>query len=276
LKPLNPTDFTSVGNKADIRRTIINELGLNYLQVQNFFFSAESPNLPERINAFTDAFPSQAVKLLSISFNGYGPGEVLFYFLCDNATLSGFTSQIDVNVNSRPFAEIKAAKELKPRVFGDFRFGGAFSEANYEFLVGVRNFVNHSENPAIILSELELSQKKINELRQMTSYSDEFSLNLKIVNNDVYANGFRLCNRSDIDFAQKIQIAFTTLSEKSPKTFKEIEDKYFSRVEHILDKTNFLLFNRKNAKCEYFGKLSREMLSIERVTQGRIKPLIKF
>lgn len=276
MKTLNSTDFSSVGNKAAIRTKIINELNLDKY-VQDFFFDPAHSDIKRGINLFVEAYPIESVQILNISYNGFGPGEVLLYFLCDNLTLSGYSSQIDTFVNSSPFAEVKAIQQMFEGVHGDFRFGGFADEANHAFLQDVRRFIDHTGNSAILPNELEISRRKITELRKIDSEGEEFNLVLKVVNGLVFVGNTPLCKRSDIDFSSKVQFALDNLSEKTPNTFSEIENKYFAKVlSTAVGQSDFLFFDRKTARCLYFGKIGREMLSIERVTQGRIKPYINL
>ena len=278
MKTFISTEFTSVENKADVRIKIIKALGLADWEVQGFFFNPlDVPNLPAKINYFVESFPLESKKLLDLSINGLGPGEILLYFLCDNLSLSGFKSHIDASVNGVPFAEVKAVLSAGPGRYCDFRFGVDASEPNHQFLFDVRNFVNHAGNPAMLENELEITRTKISELRQISIDTDEFYLNLKVLDGEIYAGPKRICKRSDIDFACKIQDALDNASNKTPNFFSEIEDRYFSQIlDSQIGKQNFLLFDRKTAKCIYFGKISKEMLSIERVTQGKVKPFINL
>jgi hypothetical protein len=66
-------------------------------------------------------------------------------------------------------------------------------------------------------------------------------------------------------------------STKTPSYFKEIEDRYFdSVVNSPIGNHDFIFFDRTTAKCIYHGKITRDMLAIERITQGKIKPFIKL
>ena len=279
MKTFNSTDFASVENKADVRTKIINALGLNHWEVEGFFFDPLNfPDVSSKINYFVESFPLESKKLLNLSINGLGPGEILLYFLCENLTLSGYKSQIDASVNGKQFAEVKAViPSNKPSWYYDFRFGVNASEPNHQFLLDVKNFVNHTNNPALLENELEITRTKISELRKIELSVDEYSISIKVINGEVYSGNTRLCRRSDIDFAKKIQEAFDTSSLKTPNFFSEIEDRYFSNVlSSPIGQHDFIFFDRNSAKCIYFGKLTRDMLSIERVTQGKIKPFVKL
>ena len=279
MKTFNSTDFASVENKADVRTKIINALGLEYWEVEGFFFDPLNvPNIITKINYFVESFPTESKKLLNMSISGLGPGEILLYFLCENLTLSGYKSQIDASINGAQFAEVKAVlSSNKPNWYYDFRFGVQASEPNHQFLLDVKNFVNHTNNPALLENELEITRTKVTELRKISLSVDEYSLAIKVINGEVYAGNTRLCKRSDIDFAKKIQEAFDTVSFKTPNFFSEIEDRYFNSVmASPIGSHDFIFFDRNSAKCVYFGKLKRDMLAIERVTQGKIKPFVKL
>lgn len=247
--------------------------------IDGFFFDpSTASNVPRLINYFVDSFPLESKRLLDLSVNGLGPGEILLYFLCENLTLSGFKSQIDCMVNGKPFAEVKAALASGvPGVYYDFRFGVDASEPNHEFLFDVRNFVNHTDNPAMLDNELEITRKKIAELRDISIDVDEFTLPLKIKNGKIFVGDKMICSRADINFSSEIQKALDKMSSKTPNYFKEIEDKYFSTViASPIGTHDFLFFDRKTARCIYFGKVNKEMLSVERVTQGKVKPFINL
>ena len=253
-------------------------LGLKDWEVEGFFFDPSTSNIKAKINFFVESFPAESKKLLNFSPAGLGPGEILLYFLCDDLVLSGFKSQIDASINGIPFAEVKAVRPSnKPDWYYDFRFGVDASEPNHQFLAEVNNFVNHTNNPALLESELEITRTKITELRKISLNVDEFSLNLKIVNGEIYAGSEKICKRSDVDFASKIQQAIDKVSIKTPSYFDEIEDRYFNRViQSPIGNHNFVFFDRNSARCAYFGKIQRDMLAIERITQGKIKPFIKL
>ena len=279
MKTFNSTDFSSVENKADVRTKIINALGLKHWEVEGFYFDPTAvPNVLTKINYFVDSFPIESKKLLNLSVNGLGPGEILLYFLCENLTLSGYKSQIDASVSGVPFAEVKGVlPDVKNSVFYDFRFGVDASEPNHRFLFNVRNFVNHTNNPTLLENELEITRKKIAELRKISIDVNEYSLNLKIVNGTVYSGDTKLCERNDINFASKIQEAFDQASSKTPNFFKDIEDLYFAEIlKSPIGNHDFMFFDRKSAKCIYYGKITKDMLSIERVTQGKVKPFINL
>lgn len=268
----------SVENKAEIRRKIISALKLDNWEVEGFYFEPSLSNVKSKINLFVESFPLEAKQLLNMTLSGFGPGEILLYFLCDNLTLSGFKSQIDATVNGIPFAEVKAVRPSnKPYWYYDFRFGVEASEPNHQFLYEVRNFVNHTDNSALLQNELEITRTKVTELRKITLNVDEFTLNLKVINGDVYVKDYKICKRSDIDFASKIQEAMDKISSKTPNYFQEIENKYFdSVINSSIGNHDFMFFDRTSAKCIYVGKIERSMLAIERVTQGKIKPFIKL
>lgn len=253
-------------------------LGLESWEVDGFFFDPSTSNIKDKINFFVESFPLESKKLLNVSPSGLGPGEILLYFLCDDLVLSGFKSQIDASINGKPFAEVKAVRPSnKPDWYYDFRFGVDASEANHQFLSDVNNFVNHTNNPALLESELEITRTKISELRKISLNVDEFSLNLRIINGEIYVGAKRICKRSDIDFASKIQDVLDKASIKTPNVFNEIEDRYFeSVINSPIGNHDFIFFDRNSAKCIYYGKIKQDMLAIERITQGKIKPFIKL
>lgn len=279
MTSLNSTDFT-VENKAELRKIITNSLNLECWEVENFFFDPlNCPNVLNSINLFVESFPVESVKLLNHVVNGLGPGEVLLYFLCDNLTLSGFKSQIDTSINGVPFAEVKAVipHGESGQLYFDFRFAGEADEPNHQLLYNVRNFIDHTGNPTLLENELEITRKKWAELKGISVDLDEFSLNLKIVDGEIYVGSTKICRRNDIDFSCKIQMAFDKLSTKTPNSIQEIENAYFDSIlQSNIGKHDFIFFNRKNGRAIYHGKLTRQMLSVERITQGKVKPFVNF
>ena len=276
MKTLNSIDFSSIGNKDRIRKIIVDELNLNYQEVKRYFFYPDPLDIEKKINSFVVAKPKEALQIFNLSKTGLGLGEILLYFLCDGLTLSGFKSQIDAYVDSVPFAEIKAVKYLGKGKFGDIRFGASSSEANLIFLKDIKDLVEHSSKPSIIDSELEISRKQMNELRKIKNAYIEGSLNLKItVNGNIRSKNRYVCSIDDIDFEQQIRQLMLNDTVKNPTTYYEIEDKYISEILKMnIGTENFLCFDRSSARCIFFGKLTKNMLSIDRVTQGRIKPCL--
>lgn len=282
MHSLISSDFTSIENKAEIRRKIISALGLTETESQvvetSFFMKSTTCDIKSKINLFNSSFPEFYSKLFNTTISGFGPGEILLYFLIDDLYLSGFTSSIDAYVGNKPFAEIKAVKKsFKLNWYYDFRFGSFSNDSNQKIISTIKNFVNHVNNPLLIDSELEINRTKIKQLQKIKLNVDEYSMLLKVSNGDVYIDQTKIGTRADVDFASKIQNALDHLSTKTPSTFKELEDAYFNEI--LLSpegKNNFIFFDKRDGMCVYHGKLSREMLAIERITQGRVKPFIKL
>jgi len=274
LKFLNSFDFSSIENKDRIRRIIIDELGIDE-EIRDYYFDPLVNNVQNRLNEFRTKFPEPYLSLFQLTKTGLGVGEILLYFLCDNLTLSGFSSQVDLCIDGKPFAEVKSVIPLNQEgLYGDIRFGAWSSIANLEFLREIKDFVTHSFYPNLIVTELEISSKKLDEIRKIRNEVIERSIELKLsVNGNVRTSAGYICDLNDSDFETKIRQLLST-SMKNPVSYQEIEDKFISNILDINSAGNekFLCFNRKTGECIYFGKLTKDMMTVDRVTQGKIKP----
>lgn len=275
MKILSLADF-STGDKAAIRKIIIDSLNLPNC-VQDFFIDPAHNDIKTQINFFVGVFPQEASQLFNFTIGGLGPGEVFLYFLCDHITLSGYSSSTDIFLGNAPFAEVKSVQHIVDNWYGDFRLGAYTDAANYEFLQDLLEFTNHLHNPALIANTSEIPKTKILELRQQVNTFDEHKLELKLINGKIFSGNSFICDLNADDLSSKIRHSLTWLSEKTPDSFNEIEDRYFDKIfKTPLGSERFIFLDRKTAKCLFIGKLEKQMLLIERVTQGRIKPMINF
>jgi hypothetical protein len=76
---------------------------------------ATSPDQMMKVfNAFVDAFPKEA-RIISTNRNQQvGPGELVFYYVFDNIGVGG-NQNIDLFLNGKPFAEVKAGDVMTRR-----------------------------------------------------------------------------------------------------------------------------------------------------------------
>ncbi len=280
---ISSSDFFTLRNKAYIREQIIDAYKIeNQDKIKSFFITdlKSYPDISIPINKFVEEFPIFVKQIFNLVFPGIGSGEVLLYFLCDEVCLSGFKSRIDIYVNEKPFCEVKTLNKLKNGGYNDFRFGTTTSEFDKHLINELINFISHSENSfKKHKNKLEFNSKLIAELRRNVYHSDEHNLHIKILNeNEIFIDGKKLCNKNDPNLLSFLNKAFSFLSSRTANSFKEIENEYFYNVFKFTEigKQNFVFFDRKNFKCVYFGKIKRHMLKIERVTQGVVKPFIKF
>jgi hypothetical protein len=122
-------DFTSPKFKKEIR----------YLYVKNFFpnFNTDlftkqvkADKLNKAIEALKKEDAARFNNLIGFTPGGLGPGEVMLYFLIDDAQLGGAGSAgVDVVVGSNKY-EVKAVKVSKDDVASDFKLGGTVPLSN--------------------------------------------------------------------------------------------------------------------------------------------------
>lgn len=122
-------DFTSTKFKKEIR----------YLYVKNFFPNfntnlftkqVKADKLNKAITALKKEDATRFNNLMGFTPGGLGPGEVMLYFLIDDAQLGGAGSAgVDVVVGSNKY-EVKAVKVSKERFASDFKLGGTVPLAN--------------------------------------------------------------------------------------------------------------------------------------------------
>ena len=127
---LDAKDFQSLKYKNEIR-FLISKRWFPDLQMSDLFLSAIDFNsLNTALNTIHGANKSGFLELLQEEPKGMGPGEVLLYFLLDNAHLGGGNSAgIDIIDNGTPY-EIKAVKRKSDGTLYNFKLGGTVPISN--------------------------------------------------------------------------------------------------------------------------------------------------
>lgn len=152
-------DFTSTKYKKEIR----------YLYVKNFFPNFNTDLFTKQVNtdkinrgieALRKEDTSKFRNLVEFKPGGLGPGEVMLYFLIDDAQLGGAGSAgVDIIVGSQKY-EVKAVKVSKENIASDFKLGGTVPLAN--LIVDLNNL---REKLKLGGSRTEMSASIMNEMK---------------------------------------------------------------------------------------------------------------
>ena len=127
---LSARDFQSQTYKNEIR-FLISKRWFPELQMSDIFLSKLDVNdLNNALNLMYSMNTTGFMELLQEEPKGTGPGEVLLYFLLDNAHLGGGNSAgVDIIDNGIPY-EIKAVNRKKDGTLYNFKLGGTVKIAN--------------------------------------------------------------------------------------------------------------------------------------------------
>lgn len=160
---LTGSDFATTKYKAEIQFLIKKHFFPNFdLGLTSKTFNEASVN--RAIQALKAENKARFKQLLSWTPKGVGPGEVMLYFVVDDAQLGGGSSAgVDIVSGGKQF-EVKAANLAKDGYFKDFRIGGteniskeikAASEIKMKLkLSGRETEINKSQIDQIKSSEL--------------------------------------------------------------------------------------------------------------------------
>jgi hypothetical protein len=108
------------------------------------------PNLLPTVLNFTAAYPSfsralfERTGLVKPLGTGIGRGEALLYFIYDNVSLGGTTSNIDIYVSGVPYIEVKAVNR-RGQLWVDLRLGTDEFTASLQLLHGILELMLRQE-----------------------------------------------------------------------------------------------------------------------------------
>lgn len=173
------------------------------------------------------------------NIKGVGPGEVLLYLLLNNSYLGGGKSAgADIFVDNIGY-EIKAVKiSAETNIASDFRFGGTID-------AGIQRK---------IISSLEDLVKQYNNKTNKTLKATSEAIN-KLVIDEIKRSEFKN--------------AFEKIEEQQ---FREFASSYFKKPVIFIDNRN----NSTKGIILYSGEVLKDNIFIHRVTQGTVRPAIKF
>lgn len=106
-------DLSKIEAKCEGRSILANIVGIAQKDAAKFFCTATHENFKDSFNSFTSKYPTIAKQISDLKPDGVGPGEVLAWFLFDNVTLGGKSSPVDIFIDGKPFAEMKAGSHTK-------------------------------------------------------------------------------------------------------------------------------------------------------------------
>lgn len=295
--------FSDIGKKEATRLQLSKLHRINYDTVKSDFIKASHSlsSVASKIRSFIKKHPETSKKLFNIKSEHLGRGEVLCYFIFDNITLGGGKMDIDLLLNGEGIAEVK---EVSPKGdgYGDIRIETASRLADVELIKDIDYFSKKYEE--ITGKKLEaISQpsgwkvtdiggqtlklwKKIDLIKLSKDGVSEFPKKGVILDLDKRGNIRQHKDNeiiSNVNSAAGVQPLKDIIDGK--KEIKIIVDKKRSTIEKILDKwvesvidslgdKHFLLFlNGSEPKLVGSLKLSKDNLTVERITKGNAKPI---
>jgi hypothetical protein len=187
------------------------------------------------ITNFVAAHPAFSRKLFDyhgnvpLLGNRLGRGEVLFYFIFDDAELGGSSSSIDVfkvdkDGRKKPFLEIKCATREGDRYLN--------------FFMG--------------MDEVPASLKFFYKILKIFEKNDRLGKMLLPIN-----------------FAHISKTKLEEMKITSPSLYKKAEDAYFSDLMNgPIGQKVFLIFDQTTMLPIFHGRMNREQLKVERVSGG--------
>lgn len=122
---LEAKDLQSTQYKNEIRFLIARRYfpGLNISDI-TISKITNAENLNNSLNALYNNNPNGFTELLTREISGLGPGEILLYFVLDNAVVGGGSSAgIDIIDNGSPY-EVKAVNRTSDGKLHNFKLGG--------------------------------------------------------------------------------------------------------------------------------------------------------
>ena len=233
---LSPNDFTSLKHKAEIQHLFSIHFFPKFDMNKTLRGKPTASTLNKAIVSLRKENKSNFLALHNYNLKGVGPGEATLYFLLDDAALGGGTASA-ADINIGGQAyEVKAGDLGGDGFFKNFKLGGTVP---MDKMVGAA-------------------------LRLRDSYPD-----IKAAGNEV--NGV---NGKQIQMIMKNK-------ELAASWKKDVEDPYTKAAFKYLQKNPLILMINKTPAARrgevlYVGKLKQSQVALDVVTQGTIKPKIKF
>lgn len=180
---LLPSDFISVKHKKEIQH-IIHVTFFPEFDMKQLLDKVEPTKLANVIKNLRESNPKAFTYLAEYNLKGVGPGEVLLYFILNNAYLGGGSSAgIDLIDPSGEY-EVKAVDYSPKGVVKNFKLGGTFPVAhiidgvlklrNELGLVGEKGGVNQGQLAEIEKAYPEEIKEYYKEYREI-AYKEYFS-----------------------------------------------------------------------------------------------------
>jgi hypothetical protein len=101
-------DPRRIGEKEHGREELAALAGLRLQDARPYFAAADERGFRDAYNRFVGAFPREAAAISRLRPDGVGPGELVAWFVFDDVCLGGRNSPVDLLVDGREFAEVKA------------------------------------------------------------------------------------------------------------------------------------------------------------------------
>lgn len=164
-------DLTTVKYKNEVRHLILNHWFPEVDKSKVFHYNLNKENVNKSVQKLKETNKEGFQRLYSYNMKGIGPGEVMLYYMIDDAIIGGGSSAgVDLTVNSVNY-EIKAVKIVKNKVLegqflSDFKLGGTVNLT--EIIQGLQEIGE--------VDTTELSGSKVNDIRDNQEFKKLESL----------------------------------------------------------------------------------------------------
>lgn len=168
---LYSSDLTSIKYKNEVRHLISNHWFPEVDQSKVFHYNLNKENVNKSVQKLKETNKEGFQRLYSYNMKGIGPGEIMLYYMIDEAVIGGGSSAgVDLTVNSVNY-EIKAVKVVKNKVIegqflNDFKLGGTVNLT--EIMQGLQEIGK--------VKNTELSGSKVNDIRETKKFKKLESL----------------------------------------------------------------------------------------------------
>lgn len=164
---INSSDFTHLDYKKEVRHLVnkhwFPKVDTSSVYQQNITFSG----INQSIQTLKKHDGKSFNHLYSYNLKGTGPGEIMFYYLVDDAKVGGGSScGVDIEVGKNKY-ELKAVNKVKHKILtgtyvNNFKLSGTLNLN--EVMSGIQDLTN--------INKTEVSGSKINEVRNTSTFKD--------------------------------------------------------------------------------------------------------
>lgn len=162
---LYSNDLTTIKYKNEVRNLITSNWFPNINESKIYSKNLDKDALNESIALLKEHNSDGFDRLYSYNMKGVGPGEMMLYYMIDDASIGGGSSSgVDLIVNENKY-EIKAVKPVKNKVLegnflNDFKLGGTINLT--PTMKGLQELAN--------IENTELAGSKVNAIRNTEKF----------------------------------------------------------------------------------------------------------
>lgn len=294
MLPFNPEDLSQ---KSLGRQFIADSVTIPSKALARFYKKATPATFRQDYNAFIDAYPNQAKAISDLKPDGIGPGELIAYLVFDNISLGGKKASIDIHLEGKPFAEMKAgAYCVGQHSLIDFKITRDGDQAVTQLARDLEKFNdtyrkitksqlshwNPGQAPLSVLREWRAIDLKRLARRHAGPIKEYIDLRLDV--NGVVSvpdTNIEVTHRSrpgwEQDVAAFMQSKVEIPVDNSISSLKKIERRWVNQAfKDYLEGKQMALVNTKTLEMMYFGKLTKDMVGLHRIGRNQPKAYVSL